>query len=131
MIESKEIDKPWKIFLWIIALDGVLKLPLIRFSKPYFSMETLYILSILTTFTFLISVIIVGYLYSKSTNKILEKELRFKSALYVSIFTLVAGLFLAFITAGFFGITESIIRSIINFFIVYHLITIGCKLHRK
>jgi len=130
MLESRYIDKPWKIFLWIIVIDRLLKFPL-RLFKTYFSMETLYIFSIITIFTFLISVIIVGYLYSKSTKKILENKLRFKSALYISIFTLIAGLFVVFITRGFFDIIEIIITSIVNFFIVYYLIIIGCKLHKK
>jgi hypothetical protein len=129
-IESKYIDRPWKIFIWIFLIGKLLNFPL-RFFRAYFTPEALYIFSIITIFTFIISVIIVGYLYSQTTKKVLENKLRFKVGLYVSIFTLIMGLFLVFITRGFFSISEIVINSIVNFFIVYYFLILGCKIYRK
>ena len=127
MLDSKNIDKPWKIFIWVIGIYSLLKFPL-RFFKTYFS-EAIDVLFMIVFFIFLISVLIVGYLYSWSTKKILEKKLRFRTALYTSIFTLVGGLFVAFITQISF--LEVIINSVATFLIVYYLIIIGCKFYKK
>ncbi len=122
-----EIDKPWKIAIFVFATYTILKFPL-RFLRADFSSPSgLTALSAITFVLFIASVLIVGVVYSKSTKKILSKEYRLRTALFVSGYSLIVGMFVAQLMNGFISTIDVIVATALNFLIVYYGINLGAK----
>lgn len=129
LLDSKNINKPWKVALWLYGVDGILRIPL-RFSRSYFSLE-LDLFLIIRGLIFLIAIFLVGVLYVKSTKEAIGKPIRFKVSLYVAFFTLAVWLFFTFSFFGEFfvnmfgGLVEGILATIITFLSVYFILPLG------
>ncbi|MFH1450925.1 MAG: hypothetical protein ABIF92_03005, partial [archaeon] len=100
LLDKKNFDKPWKLMIWVLALNRLLVFPL-RFFKAFFSESTLMIFSLASIAAFFGSVLITGYLYARTMNKNIEKETRKKVGIYVALFTFVLSLIVIVITRSF------------------------------
>ncbi|MCK5039351.1 MAG: hypothetical protein KAR87_00070 [Candidatus Aenigmarchaeota archaeon] len=130
IIESKYIDAPFKVSTCIIVVYIILKIPM-RFFKNNLTYENQYIFQIAFTLIFLVSIIITGYLHMQSIKKALSKKQRQHIGIYVSIYTLLMGAVVVIASRGHIIILDVLITAVINFFVVYFLINIGCKLGTK
>ncbi len=102
-----------------------------RFFKNNLTYENQYIFQIAFTLIFLVSIIITGYLHMQSIKKALSKKQRQHIGIYVSIYTLLMGAVVVIASRGHIIILDVLITAVINFFVVYFLINIGCKLGTK
>ena len=89
-----------------------------------------------TTINLLICSIIIGFLYSKTNKKIIDKEFRLITSFYLTILTeaYVAIVFfkLYHFDVSWFRFIVSIMHNVlIKFVVIYYFLLLGSKLHRK
>lgn len=135
LLEPKYINEAWKVTFWLYVIDGIVRLPL-RFFRSYFSLETLDIFFIIRFLFFLLAIFLVGILYVKSTRKVVDKPLKRRVSIYVSLISLVAWLFFTGILGEFFvnmfgGLVEGILSVIITFLAVYFILPLGNRFITK
>ena len=129
-IEPKHINTPFKISICMMVVYILLKAPM-RLFKNNLTEENFYIFQIAFTLIFIASIIITGDLYTQSTKKTLNRKQRQQIGIYISIYTLLMGTIVVIASHGHIQVFEVLMTSVINFFTVYFLINIGCKLRIK
>ncbi|MBI2075946.1 MAG: hypothetical protein HYT72_01720 [Candidatus Aenigmarchaeota archaeon] len=133
--EKKYIDRPWKVILWLLLIDGVVAIPL-RFLRSYISLETIDVLFVLRFLTFLLAVFLTGLLYVNSVKRPVDKKLKIRVASYYALYTLVALLFLASVFGVLYtnvlgGLLEGAVSIVISFLSVYFILPLANRQKRK
>lgn len=134
LLEPGHIDKPWKVTALLIGVDAVLKFPL-RFFKSYLagSMDLLFAIRMIL---FLIAVFLTGVIYIKTMKKGADKNLRFRVAVYYTIYSLIGTLFLYIILGDLMvklvgGLVELSISLVVGFFAIYFILSLSNKFLKK
>ncbi len=134
MLEPKNIDKAWKVTIWLYGIDAIIRFPL-RFFKSFFSNE-LDILFMVRFLIFLLAIFLTSVIYVKSTKKPVDNQLKFRVSLYVAIITSVAWIFFTDVfeevfVSTFGGLFESIAVAIVSFLVVYFVLPLGNRFMAK
>lgn len=141
LCETRYFDKPWKITIWILIFLQVLRIPWDVYQEFYipilinkFGDLTIWILGIIGNVNFIISTIIVGFLYTDITEKIMDKEFRLKTCLYYTVLTniYVASKYIdKLIIFRSLFIKSLILDILIKFLIIYNFLLLGYKIHER
>jgi len=132
LLEPRYINKPWKVMLLLYGIDGAMRFPL-RFFKPHLSIESLLSIRFLI---FLIAIFLVGLLYVKSTKKSVDKKLRFRVAMYVTLISLAAWFIFTYIFGELFvrifgGLFENLLVAVLTFLAVYFILPLSNRFVKK
>ncbi len=135
LLETKYIDKPWKVTFWLISIDAVLRFPL-RFFRSSISLETLDLFGAVRLAIFVLAIVLTGMLYVKTTKKLIHKQMRIRVALFYSLYSSILILSVNIISGGLLleflgGLTEFIIALAVGFLLIYFLLPISNRFRRK
>ena len=135
LLETKYIDKPWKVTFWLISIDAVLRFPL-RFFRSSISLETLDLFGAVRLAIFVLAIVLTGMLYVKTTKKLIHKQMRIRVALFYSLYSSILILSVNIISGGLLleflgGLTEFIIVLAVGFLLIYFLLPISNRFRRK
>lgn len=134
LLKPKDINKPWKVTLWLYGIDAVLRLPL-KLSSPYFSSVNLFLM--LRYLVFIIAIFLVSILYVKLINEAVNKPLRLRVSMHVALISLAAWLFFTssifgeFFASIFGGLVEGVLAAIATFLSVYFILPLGNRFMAK
>ena len=118
--------------LWLYVIDGAMRLPL-RFFRSHLSIESFLFIRLLI---FLIAIFLVGLLYVKSTKKPIDKKIRFRVAMYVTLISSAVWLILTYLLGGLFvrifgGLFEGILTAVLTFLAVYFILPLGNRFAKR
>tara|TARA_Y100000310_G_C20458476_1_gene704189 strand:+ start:72 stop:530 length:459 start_codon:yes stop_codon:yes gene_type:complete len=134
IVKARYINQPWKISLWIIIICWTINDLVLRIRGGQ-AIENKIWLALFLLGLFTASVVLVGSIYNRSTKKIVSQKFRLRSALQISIGTVLWGLILLgpqaiFQNASWISnlFTIFFLGPGINFLVVYFLINLEYRL---
>ncbi len=136
-IESKHLNKPWKLAVLLLLIDAIIinaiKMLLRLFRPSFIDIDSILIIRFLV---FLLAVFLTGLIYVKTTKKHVDKPTRLKVSLYVAAISMVASLVFTVLLGGFFvaifgGLLEAIVSAIGAFLAVYLILSLSNKFANK